>query len=281
MRNGSFSALRTIACCGALILVQSGCGGDKGDAVQSNATGGQVGQIGKPISKGAAPPTIRRIEFDPPSPSSADDVVVSVLLGPKDTNVELAYAWHVDGLRNRFLDGDTLTAGSVPKGSRVEVEVTARGPDGSETTRRSPGFLVANSPPEITSTPSSSLDGFIFEADDADDDPITFSWRGAPPGYILQPDGTVVIRPGAPAGSYSISVTASDTSGGRSQYDFDIDVDETEAAPPPQKRVEYRNVADMTDQELEAYQERLAKKIDAMTEDELEEHMRKIENEEE
>ena len=92
---------------------------------------------------------------------------------------------------------DEIDTAGFKKGDFITVTVTPY--DGKEKgkPRRSLPLIVANRPPEITSSPPSELSNgkYIYEvkATDPDGDNLTYSLEGGPPGMAIDP-ATGVIR---------------------------------------------------------------------------------------
>lgn len=134
-------------------------------------------------------------------------------------NVSYYYEWKKD---NRVIDGEVLNeldTKGFKKGDLITLYVTPF--DGKEKgkTAWSTTVMIADHPPEITSTPPGGLsDGrYIYEvkATDVDGDKLTYSLEAAPPGMTIDA-ATGVIRWDLPEkgdlkpGSIYVKVVVSD-----------------------------------------------------------------------
>lgn len=109
---------------------------------------------------------------------------------------------------------DEINTAEFKKGDFITVTVTPF--DGKEKgkTRRSLPLIVANRPPEISSSvPFEISNGkYIYEvkATDPDDDKLTYSLEGGPPGMTIDPATGVIRWDGPRAGTYNIKIVVTD-----------------------------------------------------------------------
>ena len=114
---------------------------------------------------------------------------------------------------------DDLDTKGYKKGELITLYVTPF--DGKEEGKRkwSPTIMIANRPPDITSSPPTTISNryaYEVKANDPDGDELTYSLEGAPPGMTIDP-ATGRIEWNVPSVSelksdvvYSVKVTASD-----------------------------------------------------------------------
>lgn len=194
---------------------------------------------------------------------------------PAGGYLDVEYQWWVDGEEVMGVTGDTLPADEFGKGSVVEVEVVATDINKREDEHRFRDIRVANSRPVVTSRigAAGSLDGYQFQAQDPDGDEVTWRLEGAPPGVSIgRTSGIMRIASGQGygSGSYRISVIASDGEGGEGSLTFEAALSGGQRAKVVQEGGEQVvDAAEMKDEQYFSKAEELAKKVEEMSDEEL------------
>lgn len=130
-------------------------------------------------------PVIAWVRLEPDTPAAGASVTARVRVDdPDGDEIELGYAWRLNGRPARTPDGDTLHLGSAMKGDVVEVTVTAS--DGwDESDPVTTQAQVGNSPPVLQSIAFDPL-GTIHRgqpvtarpvAIDPDGDPLEYEYK--------------------------------------------------------------------------------------------------------
>jgi hypothetical protein len=140
-------------------------------------------------------------------------LAVPSVTDPEHQDITLEYEWSING--NKVLDvtRERLPSDRIVKGDTVAVKVVAS--DGSDSSERvSDPLKVVNSPPEFKTGPHDvkSLDGFQFQAEDADGDPLTWRMEGQPAGMTLSPKGRLAYKgtEDEPGGTYKVAIIVED-----------------------------------------------------------------------
>ncbi len=187
-----------------------------------------------PEEDGNSRPIIKKLTISPFNPVTTDDIEARAEVEDPDGDpVTIVYQWY---LNDEALLGEiteTLSSSLTEAGDRVFVEVKAGDRGGLGKPRRSAPITIRNSPPVLVEKPGAgtSLDGFRFEVEDIDGDPIRFSLSGQPPNMRIDPDGTLHWQPSPDdkEGDYTVTLTADDGHGGRITIRFPVHVN-----PPTQ-----------------------------------------------
>ncbi|MFM7199616.1 MAG: Ig-like domain-containing protein [Myxococcota bacterium] len=168
--------------------------------------------------KKVLPAQVKSVKITPETPRKGDRLSAEAEgLDPAGRALTFQFQWYRNGERLMGEIANTLNA-ELQHGEVYVVEAIpiANGETGKS--RRSRDVQVLNTPPELVSTLKAgmSLDGFRFQARDADGDPIRWTLEGAPPNMTLTPDGVLHWKSSASdqAGSYNVKVMASDGVGG-------------------------------------------------------------------
>lgn len=168
--------------------------------------------------KKVLPAQVTALKISPETPRRGDRLSAQAEgQDPAGRALTWQFQWYRNGERLMGEIGSTLNA-ELLHGEVYVVEAIplANGEPGKS--RRSREVQVTNTPPELVSTLKAgiSLDGFRFQARDADGDPITWTLEGGPPNMNMTPDGVLHWKssPQDQAGSYNVKVIASDGVGG-------------------------------------------------------------------
>ncbi len=144
-------------------------------------------------------------------------VTLSGTATPKPAgNSSLSYRWQqTSGPAVTLTNGSTQQATfSAPNAARLSFRFTATDADGFAATSGSVDVRSNGTPVLTALSPITALAGetivFRAQATDPDNDPLTYAIAGAPPTATLDARSGEFSWPGAVAGSYVLTVTASD-----------------------------------------------------------------------
>lgn len=178
----------------------------------------------------SALPEIVSIKLTPPSPVAGDRIKAEVQARDGE-EVATAYQWAINGAIIPETT-DTLS-GEFKRGDKVSLTVTPSNKRGKGT----PITVfthIFNTPPVITSSIQDSgfSDGFTYQikAEDADNDPMTYSLRFAPEGMAIDP-GTGLIKWAPPSGftgKVDVMASVTDEAGGEARQIFNLQFDQEE-----------------------------------------------------
>lgn len=184
------------------------------------------------------PPIISSLSVRPQPAKPGDKLEVLVEADdPDHDRFELSFRWWRNATVVKEGDEPALnTTGFSPK-DVVIVEVTSRDWMATGKPMKSEPLMLGNSPPTITSIPSSP-DGreryeYVVKAFDPEGDNIRYRLETAPPGMTIEADTGHIAWQAAPelTGTYKVRVMAEDTQGGTAFQEFDV----TLANPIPSK----------------------------------------------
>lgn len=158
-----------------------------------------------------------------------------------DDALEYVYRWRING-ELVDVEGPILTADHYRRGDEIQLTVEANDGEESSEPLRSAPFTVANSPPQITSTPGAFDEDGTFRysvlAEDPDGDRILrYALVTGPEGMeidVVRGELTWTPTP-EQAGSHPVTIEVDDRMGGVSTQSFDVRVEFEEApsAEPP------------------------------------------------
>lgn len=170
-----------------------------------------------PVLIGNTPPEVASLRLTPTLVYPGDKVMVEVVGRDVDgDSLSYIYEWRRNG---NILPGETggvLDTRGFKKMDLVSVTVTPFDGEARGKPRRSLPIVIANTPPEITSTPTTTISNgkYIYEvkAVDPDEDTLTFSLEGSPPGMTIDPaTGHIEWNiPPEPTGSFQVKVIVTD-----------------------------------------------------------------------
>src|SRR5262249_8628627 len=187
---------------------------------------------------GDRPPLLEKVTLDPP-----DSVRIGQPLGagpiahdPDGDTVRFRYEWRVNG-KPASEEHERFSTGSLKRGDKIEVRVVASDGDQETPPADSPAVQVANSAPQITSTPDTiqTSDGsfrYTVEARDPDGD-VNLRYRlvKGPEGARIDPMlGEFVWQPTREqVGTHAVEVAVEDGHGGETHQKFELTVRESVA----------------------------------------------------
>jgi hypothetical protein len=209
----------------------------KGDLIQVRVTPSDGKSEGPayltpPVKILDSAPVIQEVWVEPKLPFAIDNLKAQVKSSDPDGDfVYYTFQWEKDGKvipdeknqvleRGRFKKGDTLSVTVIPDDREIQGEP-----------KRSDPVLISNSPPMITSTPPTSVEGttyrYTVKANDPDQDSVTFTLKSGPKGMVIDRENGLIqweIKK-ENKGTHPIEIEASDPEGARSTQRFTLTVD--------------------------------------------------------
>ncbi len=182
------------------------------------------------VPSGNARPRITKLSYSPGNPTTTDHIRLEVDGEDPDGGVvRFKYQWFINGKRMLHLNRDNLPASYIERGDEIYCEVRALDDDDEEALRKTATIEVGNALPTFTTDPRRvrNLDGLVLQADDPDNDTLTFTMEGAPKGMVINPKSGKITYKGSteePGGHYTIVATVNDGHGGTRNWSFEIDV---------------------------------------------------------
>lgn len=176
-------------------------------------------------------PVIQEVRVEPRVPSANDNLKALVKGFDADgDSIQYIYQWEKNGVVLSGERNETLPGGQVRKGDSIAMTATPSDGASLGIPKKSGTIVVSNRPPVIVSSPSNKVNGNIYtyqvQANDPDDDPITFILKSAPKGMEINKETGLVrweIHKGD-RGAQIIEVEASDTEGAKSIQKFTLSV---------------------------------------------------------
>jgi hypothetical protein len=209
----------------------------KGDSLRVRVVAGDGKEKGQPFLSSAvrvvnSPPVIQEVRVEPTVVHVQDHPQVSVKGSDKDgDSTYYVYQWEINGNPASEERGEKLERTRLKKGDSVTVIVTPDDRETLGTPKKSNPIRVVNSPPVIVSSPPVSPEGNIYlyqvEANDPDQDPLTFTLRQGVAGMAVDGKTGILrweIRP-EDKGAHTIVIEASDNEGAKSIQRFSLSVD--------------------------------------------------------
>ncbi len=196
-----------------------------------------------PVQVRNSPPVITKLMLESQRTTASDPILATAGATDEDGDpIEYRYTWYVNGRALEDVSGPALEAGRAGRGDQVSVAVRAR--DGTEEGEsfRLPARQIANSPPEILSTPSYTITGtntyrYQVKARDPDGDRhLRYELLQAPEGMRVDLLSGLVtwVVPADAGGKYPVELVVSDAYGGRTGQSYVLELDwETVPANTP------------------------------------------------
>lgn len=206
---------------------------ERGDKITVIITPGDGKTEGEPYSLDLVvenqPPIVKSVELIPPVPSTKEPLKVNaVAFDPEGDPVELKYIWYVDGQAIENENSNVLSNRYFKKGASVYVEVIPSDGISTGVSLLSQPVTVSNTPPQITSTPPTSVAGnrytYRVTAIDPDGDAINFSLENAPEGMTIDSKTGNITWQISPdqKGEFTFTIIAEDTDGARSMQSVTV-----------------------------------------------------------
>ena len=175
---------------------------------------------------------------------------VSVVAGDPDNDpITLSYKWLRNGKEIPEAKTDTLDTKWFRKRDVLTVLVTVSDGKATQEGRAGLPVMIKNSTPCFTSRPPAGItlapakDGpategmyeYAVTAVDADDDPVTFELKQAPPGMMIDAStGKITWKVTlASGGKHHVVIAAKDNDNGVTQQEFDLDIPLVQPAAQP------------------------------------------------
>jgi len=209
----------------------------KGDFFRVRVVASDGKEKGQPFLSPAvrmvnSPPVIQEVRVEPSVIHVQDHPMASVKGEDKDgDSVYYTYQWEINGNPVSDERGEKLERALLKKGDSITVLVT---PDDREilgTPKKSDPVRVVNSPPVIVSSPPVTPEGNIYrypvQANDPDQDPLTFTLRQGVGGMTVDAKTGLLrweIRP-EDKGTHTIVIEVSDNEGAKSIQRYSLSVD--------------------------------------------------------
>ena len=171
------------------------------------------------------PPVVDSASITPVAPVTDDTLTAQVASHDADGNtLTTSYQWSRNGTPIAGATGATLnlaTAGNGDRGDLIRVTVSVNDGTVSSAPSTSDPVTIVNSPPvfstDLADRSSDTVGDLVnldADATDADGDAVTYSATDLPAGVTIAPaTGVISGTLTAPAGTHSVTVTASDASG--------------------------------------------------------------------
>ncbi len=209
----------------------------KGDLIRVRVTPSDRKATGTPFLSSSvkihnSPPVIQEVWIEPKVAYVTDTLKAIVKSSDLEGDfIYYNYQWEKNGSVLSDERGETMERGRFKKGDSIAVTVT---PDDREvlgTPKRSEPLLIFNSPPQIVSSPPTSVEktAYVYQVkvNDADNDPITFTLKSAPQRMGIDKITGLVrweIRK-EDKGTYPVEIEVSDSEGAKSTERYTLTID--------------------------------------------------------
>jgi len=179
-----------------------------------------------------APPVIQEVWIEP-KVAYVTDNLRAIVKGSDLAGgfIYYSYQWEKNGSVLSDERKEILEKGRFKKGDSIVVIVT---PDDREvlgTPKRSEPLVISNSPPQILSSPTTSVEKteYIYQVkgNDPDDDPITFTLKSGPRGMEIDKKTGLIkweIRE-EDKGDHTVEIEVSDSEGAKSKQRYTLAID--------------------------------------------------------
>jgi hypothetical protein len=134
----------------------------------------------KPRKTQSMEPVIAKVEFEPPEPTSSDDIKANTTLeDPRMKPVKFQYQWFVNGEILSGIEGPHLEKQHYKKNDKVYCRVQAKRGIYESKVMKSKEIKIKNSIPRITLAPWDDVQlgdrfHYTIQARDPDNDPLTY-----------------------------------------------------------------------------------------------------------
>lgn len=177
------------------------------------------------------PPKVTSITLANPQLHRGVDIeLVLEATDPEDDDISFAYQWFINGTEIADNNSAVLPGNQIQRDDRIAVMITPS--DGKDTglTFSTKEFVIPNAPPVIVSDKVPAFNGNKFEyqveANDPDDDILTFSLEGAPEGMTIDAQTGKINWTREPGlqGTYNINIRISDPLGAQTTATLTIEL---------------------------------------------------------
>ena len=209
----------------------------KGDLIQVKVTPSDSDANGElflsdPVRILNFPPVLQEVRIEPKMAYANDRLTVYIKSDDIDgDSVYCAYQWTKNGEVLTEERAEVLEKGQFKKGDSIAVNVTPDDKESQGVSKKSEPITILNSPPMITSSPPTSVEGndyiYQMQAYDPDNDPISFSLKSAPKGMEINEE-IGMIRWNIQRndkGTHPIEIEVSDQEGAKSFQRFVLNVE--------------------------------------------------------
>ena len=184
---------------------------------------------------GNTPPIVSNIAVEPDDQSLGRRLLVKADISDADGDaITVVYRWKKNRAVVKEGEDSDLDITGFSANDSIQVDVLASDGIAEAKPMTSNMFVMNNTPPKITSSPTSAVHGNQYDyqvtAKDPDGDSITYALDAAPPGMTIDAhSGMLRWSPGRDAtGAHRVRVVARDARGGFDSQDFELSI----AAPP-------------------------------------------------
>jgi hypothetical protein len=209
----------------------------KGDLIRVRVTpsDGKVNGtpfLSTPVKILNSPPVIQEVWIEPKVAYVTDNLKAIVKCSDPDGDFTYYhYQWEGNGSALGDERKETLERGRFKKGDSIAVAVTPDDREALGTPKKSEPLLISNSPPQIVSSPPTSVEKttYIYQvkANDPDNDPITFTLKSGPRGMEIDRKTGLIsweIRK-EDKGTYPVEIEVSDSEGAKSKQRYTLVID--------------------------------------------------------
>jgi hypothetical protein len=176
------------------------------------------------------PPKILSVEIFPPKPHLGDELEARATAFDPDGNpVQLSYTWVVNGQIVTKGPSPQFTGSGLHKRDRIVVRVVPSDGKLNGVEASSQPAVILNRPPQITSVPSTTVEGGVYtyavKAMDPDGDTLRYRLSQAPEGMTIQQEtGLIQWKVSTEHPSVDVGVAASDEDGAEAFQQFKLTV---------------------------------------------------------
>ena len=174
-----------------------------------------------------APPRITQVHIEPTTGFADRSVRAEVEAVDADQDaIRYHFKWWHDGTLLQEGESDIMRTSALSPGDTLIAEVIPYDAERQGHPFKSGPFIIGNSPPEITSSPSNAVSMGRYEynvrAADPEGKPVLFRLETAPPGMVINRlTGELEWEPSPQMkGTYGVKVVVEDSDGGSSFQEF-------------------------------------------------------------
>ena len=188
--------------------------------------------LSPPLKVHNSPPAVEGVSIEPKVAYVTDSLKATPKGSDQDGDfVYYNYQWEKNGSVLSDEKKETLEKRRFKKGDSIVVAVTPDDRETLGTPKRSEPLLICNSPPQITSSPPTSIEKMTYsyqvKANDADNDPITFTLKSGPRGMRIDKETGLIrweIRK-EDKGTYPVEIEVSDSEGAKGIQRYTLTID--------------------------------------------------------